>query len=387
MPSSVSDSDNSGNGDNCESSGVPTDGDTATSSNEESSSSAGEGDDPFQQQVAARFQELRLKSARHCRAEAPKLIADNHDKIKQWLDRMRVQERQQGSQPALPALPKASASLLCGSDDGGSSSDSDAGPKDRGMQPAGPQTDFAARRALTFVPRRPRRSGGAAAERVHTNNTSAADRMPVMCAATGVIPSFRPPSQFVAWQYLKRNELARNQGKRLFYTDDTGETVPASDDEEENSLPWKGEHGVALDHALHGVVQEFGKGEEVSQAIATKLGVPHNAVSMRLDELTTVPITDEQRGAHDVNEVCEAFNEAFCRRCRIYCCRLHGGGHVLPDHRMAPLSFATAASKQPPPPCGPSCWQLATGMCSSNSGGDAATSGMRGANQCCNRSR
>eukprot|EP00983_Pelagomonas_calceolata_P019715 622101-Pelagomonas_calceolata.AAC.1 len=29
------------------------------------------------------------------------------------------------------------------------------------------------------------------------------------------------------------------------------------------SLPWKGEHGVALDHALHGVVQEFGKGEEV----------------------------------------------------------------------------------------------------------------------------
>eukprot|EP00983_Pelagomonas_calceolata_P102513 1158815-Pelagomonas_calceolata.AAC.10 len=56
MPSSVSDSDNSGNGDNCESSGVPTDGDTATSSNEESSSSAGEGDDPFQQQVAARFQ-------------------------------------------------------------------------------------------------------------------------------------------------------------------------------------------------------------------------------------------------------------------------------------------------------------------------------------------
>eukprot|EP00983_Pelagomonas_calceolata_P031674 993025-Pelagomonas_calceolata.AAC.1 len=37
----------------------------------------------------------------------------------------------------------------------------------------------------------------------------------------------------------------------------------------------------------------------VSQAIATKLGVPHNAVSMRLDELTTVPITDEQRGAHE----------------------------------------------------------------------------------------
>jgi len=39
------------------------------------------------------------------------------------------------------------------------------------------------------------------------------------------------PSQFVAWQYLKHNELARDHGKRLFYTDETGETVPASDDE------------------------------------------------------------------------------------------------------------------------------------------------------------
>jgi len=39
------------------------------------------------------------------------------------------------------------------------------------------------------------------------------------------------PSQFVAWQYLKHNELARDHGNRLFYTDHTGETVPASDDE------------------------------------------------------------------------------------------------------------------------------------------------------------
>lgn len=30
------------------------------------------------------------------------------------------------------------------------------------------------------------------------------------------------------------------------------------------TLPWKGELGVALDQALLGVVQEFGKGEEVS---------------------------------------------------------------------------------------------------------------------------
>ncbi|KAF5843243.1 hypothetical protein DUNSADRAFT_919 [Dunaliella salina] len=195
MPSSVSDSDDSSNGDKCESSGVvPTD-DAATSSNleGEETSSAGEGENPFQQQVAACFQDLRLKSVKHCRAEAPKLITENHAKIRQWFDSMQVQERQQGGQPALPALPKASASLLSSNpqahnspNDGGNSSDDDAGAQARRVYPTGPQKDdVAARKALTFVPRRQRKSGGGSADRVFTNNASASDRMPMACAAAG----------------------------------------------------------------------------------------------------------------------------------------------------------------------------------------------------------
>ena len=48
-------------------------------------------------------------------------------------------------------------------------------------------------------------------------------------------PLYRQPSHYVNWAYLKRNELARDHGKRMFYTDATGETVPASDEEDEAS--------------------------------------------------------------------------------------------------------------------------------------------------------
>ena len=43
------------------------------------------------------------------------------------------------------------------------------------------------------------------------------------------------PPNFVSWAFLKRNELAPDQGKRMFYTEEaTGETIPDSDDEQDN---------------------------------------------------------------------------------------------------------------------------------------------------------
>lgn len=39
--------------------------------------------------------------------------------------------------------------------------------------------------------------------------------------------------EYTSWEYLVKNELARDHGRRMFYTDETGETVPASDDDEE----------------------------------------------------------------------------------------------------------------------------------------------------------
>ncbi len=40
--------------------------------------------------------------------------------------------------------------------------------------------------------------------------------------------------EYVTWEYLRKNELALDNGRRMFYKDETGETIPASDDEEAN---------------------------------------------------------------------------------------------------------------------------------------------------------
>lgn len=53
----------------------------------------------------------------------------------------------------------------------------------------------------------------------------------------------------MSWAYLKLNELAQDQGKKMFYTDpSTNETVPDSDDEAAADVGevWMGVEGRAL---------------------------------------------------------------------------------------------------------------------------------------------
>jgi hypothetical protein len=42
--------------------------------------------------------------------------------------------------------------------------------------------------------------------------------------------------EYFSWGYLVRNQLATDHGQRMFYTDETGETVPASDDEDADQV-------------------------------------------------------------------------------------------------------------------------------------------------------
>ena len=49
-----------------------------------------------------------------------------------------------------------------------------------------------------------------------------------------VLPAVRPCPEYKAWGYVQRNEIAMEVGgrkKRMYYTDATGETIPASDSE------------------------------------------------------------------------------------------------------------------------------------------------------------
>lgn len=48
------------------------------------------------------------------------------------------------------------------------------------------------------------------------------------------------PAKYFSWSFLRSNELARDQNKRLFYTDASGETVPASDEDSDEVSGWGG---------------------------------------------------------------------------------------------------------------------------------------------------
>jgi len=165
-----------------------------------------------------------------------------------------------------------------------------------------------------------------------------------------VIPTYKPPPPYVSWAYLKRNELAQDAGKRMFYTDQTGETVPASDEEDE-SLPWEEKQGAAVDFAILEIAKEYDDDPEALEALAEKLKVSPDQVLMRLSHLRPRVITYDDRLGQEAEEMLEAHTGMFCRRCRIYSCRLHGGGHTRPHQRPAPPATSMNA-------CGPHCWQL-----------------------------
>ncbi|KXZ52662.1 hypothetical protein GPECTOR_9g707 [Gonium pectorale] len=184
------------------------------------------------------------------------------------------------------------------------------------------------------------------------------------------IPAVQQPPAYTTWSYLRRNELAQDHGRRMFLVDEAGETVPADDGETEERLPWEDVDGPAVDWAITRLAQEQGwDNPDVLEALMDVLRpqpMPE-AIAQRLAYLYGLTLEDEDRDRMDVEEMLDAFEGSFCRRCRNYGCRTHSGGHVKPNHRPA----------QPPPdtgptPCGPGCWK---GACS---GGGAAAGAADG---------
>ncbi len=71
---------------------------------------------------------------------------------------------------------------------------------------------------------------------------------------------------------------------------------------------------------------------------------PLQAVTGRLKTLTAKPPADTDRPATELDDVLDAFFGVFCRRCRIFNCRLHGErlegkgeGGGLGHPRMRPM--------------------------------------------------
>ncbi|KAG2492942.1 hypothetical protein HYH03_008850 [Edaphochlamys debaryana] len=191
------------------------------------------------------------------------------------------------------------------------------------------------------------------------------------------LPAVQPPPSYTTWSYLKRNELARDHGRRMFLVDELGETVPADDGETEERLPWEDADGAAVDWAMARLAGEYGwEDPDVLEGLmeALRPQPQPEAIAQRLAYLQRQRLPDESRGDMEVEEVLDAFVGSFCRRCRIYGCRTHSGGHVKPHHRPAPLPADASAR-----PCGPSCWRLAVAAAGAAGSAGAAAAGAAAA--------
>ncbi|GIL88406.1 hypothetical protein Vretimale_15003 [Volvox reticuliferus] len=189
-----------------------------------------------------------------------------------------------------------------------------------------------------------------------------------------ILPAVQPPPLYTTWSYLKRNELARDHGRRMFLVDSVGETVPADDGETEERMPWEGIDGAAIDYAMTQLAREYGwQDPDLMEALIDTLRPKPEpeAIAQRLAYLQRLKLADEDRAKAEVEEVLDAFVGSFCRRCRIYGCRTHGGGHVKPHYRPAP----------PPPdvrglPCGPGCWRSKVGSTAATAAGAGPLPGL-----------
>ncbi|KAG1661637.1 hypothetical protein FOA52_007518 [Chlamydomonas sp. UWO 241] len=289
------------------------------------------------EEIAARLEELQLEWHRMQKESAPPIIRANKIEIIEWL--------KSPPAPSWPAAPVIKSAV----------------PMGRGTTP-----DPAAAEA-------PPRGGDAEASTSKGNGGGGDDKRPVpglkrkvvgckmskggaapLRVSAAVLPSDKPVPNYITWGYLKQNELAPDQGKRMFYTDpSTGETVPDSDDEDDTK-PWQTRKGPAIDYGMQGVAREFGQSRDVISALAEALSTTTKAVEGRLDQLVQRQPGDADRQNHEVDDVLDAFFGLFCRRCRVFNCRLHGKVHVRPHEKPRPKPAPAADAS----PCGAECWRL-----------------------------
>lgn len=170
------------------------------------------------------------------------------------------------------------------------------------------------------------------------------------------IPRATTIPAYTAWVYVPKNEQDQDNDRRMFYTDDIGETVPASDEEVEYEFwYWNGKDIQWRNFVLEKMAADFGESRELYEALADKLKVDADAIETRYREMaagrTDEVVVDRVNGKMEDGRL--AFQQAFCRRCGVYECRLHGGLHVMPNK---------AQDRLPSPPnetpCGANCYLL-----------------------------
>ncbi|GBF89874.1 hypothetical protein Rsub_02578 [Raphidocelis subcapitata] len=365
--------------------------------------------------LVARYEALRRQHAEEQSAEAPAIIAANRAQLLEWAERMRADlaSRSSGGPPlprtatgtggcaasgaGAPARPGGSALQSGAAASGAAGAAADGGSVSEGGEDSyssagsgGPRK----RRAVSQPAASAAPSGPAAApSRRPPPPAQHADGGPawqlptrggVVITASGarmgrykthVLPATDKLPRYCSWEFLPRNELARDAGRRMFYADASGETVPASDEEEDESLrlPWNGTEGPSHDYALGQLLAEAGEAqqEQLLSVLADHLEVAMAELAEHTEGLRPAPPRREDTLFEGYARQASTIDDAFCRRCFIYNCSQHAGPHVKPALRPAPPPPPGADA----PPCSPACWRACGGNGAAAAAAAAAVQG------------
>ncbi|KAL6781418.1 hypothetical protein ACKKBG_A11075 [Auxenochlorella protothecoides x Auxenochlorella symbiontica] len=179
------------------------------------------------------------------------------------------------------------------------------------------------------------------------------------------IPSKPPLPPYKGWSFTRNNTPATVIGRRLFYTDKLGETVPVSDNEEDPDVlaavklagPQRPKHDYILAH----IAEELGESQDVAAALSGVMQIPAPLLQQRMKELVR-PARRAGAGAAAApaqppapDRLRRSLQGAWCRQCRTYACRLHAAAPLPVAGPMAPRWADGGNGAASPAPCGPSC--------------------------------
>ena len=167
------------------------------------------------------------------------------------------------------------------------------------------------------------------------------------------IPRCNTIPPYASWVYITKNASNQDNDKRMFYTDDKGESVPASDDEGESwaAWMWNGYNSDWRAFCVETILTELGHSRETVVMLGDKFKVEPEIVEARARELERKKIPPPDPDDVTLEVILQKFR-GLCRRCRMYECVLHGGDHIQP-HIKPP-----ACSEQRSEPCGPNCCMI-----------------------------
>eukprot|EP00803_Ostreobium_quekettii_P007770 evm.model.scf_79.12 EVM.evm.TU.scf_79.12 scf_79:100530-110053(-) len=178
-----------------------------------------------------------------------------------------------------------------------------------------------------------------------------------------LLPTAKTIPKYTSWTYMKRNEMARDVGMSMFYTDESGETVPALQESvTEGAAARSGRNEPCENFCIRAVVEQFANEPCLVDALSLAVRLHPQKTEERVQEVIEDMRASSglrNRQLTGLSDHLQVFFKHYCRRCRIFCCRRHQDcGNVRPHDRDN--------EKQPPlqpslDTCGPNCWKLLGG--------------------------